>query len=51
MTLDVGVRVKLVGQGDDVYHVGSVEEHDGLVFYRLRELSHVLFLASSLEAV
>jgi hypothetical protein len=49
--LDIGVRVKLVGQGDKVYHVGSVEEHDGLVFYRLRELRGALFLASSLESV
>ena len=51
IVLDIGVRVKLVGQGDDIYHVSEVEEHDGLVFYRLRELKHALFLASSLEAV
>ena len=51
MTLDVGVRVRLVGQSHAIYHVSVVEEHDGLVFYRLRELRGALFLASSLEVV
>jgi hypothetical protein len=51
MTLDVGVRVRLVGQGDAVCHVNAVETRNDLTFYRLREKPGALFLASSLEVV
>lgn len=53
MTLDIGVRVRLVGRNDDgnIYSVCGVETHGDMTFYRLRGLSGALFLQSSLEVV
>lgn len=46
-----GTRVKLKDQGDTVYTVTTVERHNELNFYRLRELPGSLFLLGSLELV
>jgi hypothetical protein len=48
--MNVGMKVRLVGQGPRVYTVASCEEHEGFMFYRLCEVKGGLFLASSLEA-
>ena len=49
--LKFGTRVRLVGQGTEVYTIESSEKHqqNDLVFYRLKELKGSLFLRSSLE--
>ncbi len=49
--LAVGTKVRLVGQGDRVYHVSATERRFDVVFYRLTELRGALFLRSSLEVV
>jgi hypothetical protein len=48
--VNIGAKVRLVGQGMRVYIVASCEEHEGMLFYRLCG-NGGLFLASSLEEV
>lgn len=47
----VGQQVRLRDQGDTIYTIKDREEHNGLLFFRLNELSGGLFLESSLVAV
>jgi hypothetical protein len=51
--MQVGSRVKLVGQGPVTYTVIGIEhcDEEGFVFYRLDGLRGALFIASSLEEV
>jgi hypothetical protein len=52
--LKVGSKVTLVQQRElrvkEAFTVGATESHNGLVFYRLREIEDGLFLRESLDA-
>ena len=49
--MKIGDRVKLVGQGPAIYTVSAIEARNGLVFYRVAELTGAMFLGTSLEIV